>query len=56
MACGKCGNGSRHNTSNSNNSSNGDLRKFAYLTPRQLRYLAEKEGTPTTPPDESEDK
>ena len=38
MACGGCkkGKGTRHTTGNT-----GDLRKFAFLSPRQLRMLKE---------------
>lgn len=39
MGCGGCrkGGGNRHT------STGGDLKKFAYLTPRQLRLLKSKE-------------
>ena len=38
MGCGGCrGKGNRH-------SKTADLKKFAYLTPRQLRYLKSLEG------------
>ena len=48
MACGGCGKGggNRHATKNG-----GDLKKFAYLTPRQLRYLKSLE--PSEPDEES---
>jgi len=39
MACGGCGKGggARHT------GTGGDLKQFAFLTPRQLRYLKSKE-------------
>ena len=54
MACGKCGSGSRHNVNKTTtNTPNSGLKKFAYLTPRQLRLLAEQEGSA---PEEDGDK
>jgi len=52
MACGGCKNGK----GNRHASTGGDLRKFAFLSPRQLKLLkemdaAEEAKNPTTPED-----
>lgn len=49
MACGRCGKGNRHI-----GPANPELKKFAYLTPRQLRLLnGEPSPAPETPPPET---
>lgn len=43
MACGGCGGGGNRHTANS-----GDLRKFAFLSSRQLRHLKAREEADKT--------
>lgn len=52
MVCGKCGKGNRHT-----GPTTPELKKFAYLTPRQLRLLnGEPVKVSETPTEDTSDK
>lgn len=44
MACGGCRKNNSDSQPSTSRGTSADLSKFAYLTPRQLRLLAEQQG------------